>query len=49
MAKATRIPQINLNRTVAKGTARSLKVNPSNPMTKGQARLLFFAVKELTG
>jgi len=49
MAKAIRIPQINLNRTVAKGTARSLKVNPSNPMTKGQARLLFFAVKELTG
>ena len=49
MTNSTRIPQINLNRTVAKGTARSLKVNPSNPMTKGQARLLFFAVKELTG
>jgi len=49
MTNSTRIPQINLNRTVAKGTARSLKVNPQNPMTKGQARLLFFAVKELTG
>ena len=49
MTKAIRIPQINLNRTVAKGTARSPRVNPNNPMTKGQARLLFFAVKELTG
>ena len=49
MTNSTRIPQINLNRTVAKGTARGPKVNPNNPMTKGQARLLFFAVKELTG
>ena len=49
MTKAIRIPQINLNRTVAKGTARSPRVNPNNPMTKGQARLLFFAVEELTG
>ena len=49
MAKVTRIPQINLNRSVAKGSVRGPKVNPDNPMTKGQARLLFFAVKELTG
>ena len=47
---ATRTPQINLNRSVANGSVRSFdKTNPSNPMTKGQARLLFFAVKELTG
>jgi hypothetical protein len=47
---ATRTPQINLNRSIAKGSVRNFdKTNPSNPMTKGQARLLFFAVKELTG
>jgi len=44
------IPQINLNRSVANTSVKGFdKTNPSNPMTKGQARLLFFAVKELTG
>ena len=43
------IPQINLNRSVSTQSVKGIKVNPQNPMTKGQARLLFFAVKELTG
>ena len=44
------VPQINLNRSVANTSVKGFdKTNPSNPMTKGQARLLFFAVKELTG
>ena len=42
------VPQINLNRPVSTKSIKG-KVNPSNPMTKGQARLLYFAVKELTG
>lgn len=42
------VPQINLNRAVSTKSIKG-KVNPSNPMTKGQARLLYFAVKELTG
>tara|TARA_R110002020_G_scaffold75738_5_gene192491 strand:- start:3226 stop:3834 length:609 start_codon:yes stop_codon:yes gene_type:complete len=43
------IPQINLNRSVSTKSTKGIKVNPQNPMTKGQARLLFFAVRELTG
>ena len=45
------IPQIVSRSTISNNirTNGRIKVNPSNPMTKGQARLLFFAVKELTG
>tara|TARA_Y100001938_G_C8078882_1_gene427832 strand:- start:36 stop:656 length:621 start_codon:yes stop_codon:yes gene_type:complete len=48
MAKFS-VPQININRSVAPNKSIKGKVNPNNPMTKGQARLLYFAVKELTG
>ena len=48
MAKFS-VPQINLNRTVSPNKSIKGKVNPNNPMSKGQARLLYFAVKELTG
>ena len=42
------VPQMNLNRAVSPKSIKG-KVNPRHPMTKGQARLLYFAVKELTG
>ena len=43
------IPQIRTATTKSTKSTKGIKTNPQNPMTKGQARLLFFAVRELTG